>query len=105
AAAIDTTSALGAKPLHDAISDLQRRARLGSAASDESGGRFGLSPREREVLALVADGRTNRQIAQALFISPKTAAVHVSNVLGKLAVASRGEAAAVAHRLGLTNAS
>jgi DNA-binding NarL/FixJ family response regulator len=55
------------------------------------------------VLALVADGRTNRQIAESLFISPKTAAVHVSNVLGKLAVASRGEAAAVAHRLGLTS--
>jgi DNA-binding NarL/FixJ family response regulator len=53
------------------------------------------------VLALVADGRTNRQIAQALFISNKTASVHVSNILAKLGVANRGEAAAVAHRLGL----
>ena len=60
----------------------------------------GLSPREREVLALVAAGRTNRQIADELFISPKTASVHVSNILAKLGVSSRGEAAAVAHRLG-----
>lgn len=48
-----------------------------------------------------ADGRTNRQIADALFISIHTAGVHVSNILGKLGVANRGEAAAVAHRLGL----
>jgi DNA-binding NarL/FixJ family response regulator len=53
------------------------------------------------VLQLVADGRSNPQIAEALFISRKTASVHVSNILGKLGVASRGEAAAVAHRLGL----
>ncbi|HEX8863701.1 MAG TPA: LuxR C-terminal-related transcriptional regulator [Actinomycetes bacterium] len=63
---------------------------------------LGLTPREREVLALIADGRTNRQIAETLFISPKTASVHVSNILAKLGVANRGEAAAVAHRLRLT---
>jgi DNA-binding CsgD family transcriptional regulator len=62
---------------------------------------LGLTPREAEVLALVAAGHSNRQIAQALFISPKTAAVHVSNILAKLGVAGRVEAAAVAHRLGL----
>jgi DNA-binding NarL/FixJ family response regulator len=56
--------------------------------------------REREVLALIADGRTNRQIAQELFIAEKTASVHVSNILGKLGAASRGEAAALAHRAG-----
>ena len=50
---------------------------------------------------LVADGRTNRQIAEELFISPKTASVHVSNILAKLGVSGRGEAAALAHRLAL----
>jgi DNA-binding CsgD family transcriptional regulator len=62
---------------------------------------FGLTDREREVLALVAAGRSNGQIAAALFISPKTASVHVSNILAKLGVTGRVEAAAVAHRLGL----
>ncbi|MER7186710.1 response regulator transcription factor, partial [Streptomyces hyaluromycini] len=62
---------------------------------------LGLTSRERDVLRLVSAGRTNRQIAEELFISPKTASVHVSNILGKLGVAGRGEAAAVAHRLGL----
>ncbi|WP_371682461.1 helix-turn-helix transcriptional regulator [Kitasatospora sp. MMS16-BH015] len=62
---------------------------------------LGLTPRERDVLRLLAQGRTNRQIAEELYISPKTASVHVSNILAKLAVGSRGEAAAVAHRLRL----
>ena len=53
------------------------------------------------MLHRVAEGRTNRQIAEELFISPKTASVHVSNILAKLGVASRGEAAAFAHRHGL----
>ena len=57
--------------------------------------------REREVLALLATGRSNRPIADELFISAKTASVHVSNILAKLQVRNRGEAAAVAHRLGL----
>ena len=56
---------------------------------------------ELQVLAFVADGRTNRQIAEALFINQKTASVHVSNILSKLGVANRAEAAAVAHRVGL----
>ena len=53
------------------------------------------------MLRLVAAGRSNREIAGELFISAKTASVHVSNILGKLGVASRGEAAAAAHRLRL----
>ena len=57
--------------------------------------RFGLTDREREVLLLLADGRSNPEIAQALFISPKTASVHVSNILAKLGVGGRVEAAAV----------
>ncbi|MFG2818115.1 AAA family ATPase [Kitasatospora sp. NPDC048365] len=62
---------------------------------------LGLTPRERDVLRLLALGRTNRQIAEELYISPKTASVHVSNILAKLEVGGRGEAAALAHRLRL----
>ncbi|MET0227121.1 MAG: LuxR C-terminal-related transcriptional regulator, partial [Actinomycetes bacterium] len=104
---------LGARLLAAEIDALGRRARielaLPEAAPDGPAqaptappDELGLTLREREVLALVADGRTNRQIAEALFISNKTASVHVSNILAKLGVANRGEAAAVAHRLGLT---
>jgi DNA-binding CsgD family transcriptional regulator len=64
---------------------------------------FDLTPREQEVLRLVALGRTNPQIGEELFISRKTASVHVSNILSKLRVRSRGEAAAVAHRAGLVD--
>jgi DNA-binding CsgD family transcriptional regulator/tetratricopeptide (TPR) repeat protein len=59
---------------------------------------LGLTSREAEVLRLVADGRTNGEIGHALFISTKTASVHVSNILAKLGVRSRTQAAAVAHR-------
>ena len=52
----------------------------------------------------MAAGRTNRQIGQALFMSEKTASVHVSRILAKLEVTSRGEAGAVAHKLGLDGA-
>ncbi|WP_037923557.1 helix-turn-helix transcriptional regulator [Streptomyces violaceorubidus] len=101
---------LGARPLSDAVAALGRRARLtlGRAAEPaaapeptDPADALGLTGRERDVLRLVADGRTNRQIAQELFISPKTASVHVSNILAKLGVSGRGEAAAVAHRLAL----
>ena len=61
---------------------------------------FGLTPRERQVLVLVAEGRTNREIGDSLFMAEKTASVHVSRILAKLDVRSRTEAAAVAHRLG-----
>jgi pimeloyl-ACP methyl ester carboxylesterase/DNA-binding CsgD family transcriptional regulator len=64
-------------------------------------GRLGLTRREHEVLRLVARGLTNRQIAAALFISSKTAGVHVSNILSKMGVERRAEAAAVAERLQL----
>jgi DNA-binding NarL/FixJ family response regulator len=60
-----------------------------------------LTAREREVLELVAAGRSNRQIAETLYIAEKTANVHVSNILRKLGVSSRGEAAAAAYRRGL----
>ncbi|HEX4717246.1 MAG TPA: AAA family ATPase [Thermoleophilaceae bacterium] len=64
---------------------------------------FGLTRRERQVLARVARGATNREIGQELFMAEKTASVHVSRILAKLDVRSRTEAAAVAHRLGLAD--
>jgi DNA-binding NarL/FixJ family response regulator len=72
-----------------------------AAQRDEPADPFGLTSREREVLALVAEGYTNRRIADILFISESTAGVHVSHILGKLGVDTRTEAAAVAVRLGL----
>ena len=106
-----TASGLGARPLREAIESLAKRARIDLVTTPTAGGGtaapadpFGLTKREREVLALVALGRTNRQIADELFISENTAGVHVSNILGKLGVASRTEAAAVAVRLDLAAA-
>jgi DNA-binding CsgD family transcriptional regulator len=64
---------------------------------------FGLSAREREVLRLIAQGRTNPEIGERLFITRKTVGVHVGNILAKLGVSGRVEAAAVAIRLGLTD--
>ncbi|HEV2537853.1 MAG TPA: AAA family ATPase [Streptosporangiaceae bacterium] len=95
---------LGARPLGERITLLARRARIrlaGDDAPEDPAGTLGLTEREIEVLRLVAAGRSNREIAGELFISPKTASVHVSNILGKLNVASRGEAAATAHALHL----
>jgi DNA-binding CsgD family transcriptional regulator/tetratricopeptide (TPR) repeat protein len=104
---------LGAARLVSEAESLARRARISLPTASrqpsptpetrpDSAEAFGLTPREREVLGLVAGGSTNRQIAERLYISDKTASVHVSNILSKLGVANRGEAAAVAHRLGLT---
>jgi DNA-binding NarL/FixJ family response regulator len=106
---------LGAAPIAEQAAALARRARLslkpppnadGGAASgtqppppDELT-RFGLTEREREVLSLLVAGRSNPEIGQALFISTKTASVHVSNILAKLQVSGRVEAATLAHRLG-----
>ncbi|MFE0675928.1 AAA family ATPase [Streptomyces sp. NPDC058867] len=94
---------LGARPLAEEAASLAQRARLSLVpeARRPSADDLGLTSREHDVLRLVAAGRTNRQIAEELFISPKTASVHVSNILAKLGVAGRGEAAAVAHRTGL----
>jgi DNA-binding CsgD family transcriptional regulator/tetratricopeptide (TPR) repeat protein len=96
---------LGALPLQRHIEALAARARMTlveDAKTSRSRARpFDLTTREREVLGLVAAGRTNRQIAETLFITEKTAGVHVSNILGKLGVARRTEAVAVAHDRGL----
>jgi DNA-binding CsgD family transcriptional regulator len=108
-AASDTASQLRAAPLGAALDDLARRARLDPGSGNRGGhgdGSGGTSPlaaltdREREVLSLLARGLSNREIGTELFITPKTASVHVSNILGKLGAASRTEAAAIAYREG-----
>jgi len=91
---------VGARPLRQALDDLARRARIGDAPHHTH--EAGLTTREREVLRLLAAGRSNREIAAVLYIAPKTASVHVSNILAKLNANSRTEAAAIAHREGLT---
>jgi DNA-binding CsgD family transcriptional regulator len=106
------TIALGAVPLRDEIETVARHARIELAPepavpADESAGppttevaRSPLTPRERDVLRLVAEGHTNREIGDRLFISEKTASVHVSNAMAKLGALSRYEAAAAAERTG-----
>jgi DNA-binding CsgD family transcriptional regulator/tetratricopeptide (TPR) repeat protein len=99
---------LGATPLAEELRLLAQRARLelaspevGSSDGDEGlRDALGLTPREAEVLALLARGCTNREIAAALVISVRTAGVHVSHILRKLGAPNRLEAAAIAHRLG-----
>jgi len=75
--------------------------RLGRRGAEPTEGPVELTPREREVLALVAEGLTNAELAERLYISPRTAGVHVSNILAKLGMSSRTEAAAWAVRSGL----
>ena len=101
--AASLAAGLGAGALGVEIAGLARRARitLGVATTSDSAATAGLTERELEVLRLVAAGRSNREIAAELFISPKTASVHVSNILGKLGAATRTEAAAKARALGL----
>ena len=99
---------LGARPLLDELETLARRTRVRPGHGDPSSTpapdhAFGLTRRELEVLAEVAAGRTNREIAERLFISGSTAGVHVSNILGKLGVSTRTEAARVALDQGLVD--
>ena len=97
-----TAVRLGAEPLRGALEALARRGRLDLGAGLPAEPTLaGLTPRELEVLGLLVEGRSNRQIAEQLFISGKTASVHVTNILAKLGVHSRLEAAATARRLGL----
>lgn len=104
ASARDVATRLGARPLLQEIEAVSRRARVratpeaGEAAPDEFAG---LTARELDVLRLIAAGHTNREIGEALYMSPKTASVHVSRILSKLDAKTRTEVAGVAHRLGL----
>ena len=101
-AAHATATTLGAAPLQSALLALARRGRLDLGVDlPAQRALAGLTPRELEVLRLLVEGRSNRQIAEQLFISGKTASVHVTNLLAKLGVHSRLEAAALARRLGL----
>jgi DNA-binding CsgD family transcriptional regulator/tetratricopeptide (TPR) repeat protein len=108
-AALETARRLGSLWLATEIEALAARARLRVEEServddtDDAGAEepFGLTAREREVLALVAAGATNREIGARLHMAEKTASVHVSRILAKLDVRTRTEAAAVAHRHGL----
>jgi DNA-binding NarL/FixJ family response regulator len=120
--ALEVARRLGARWLIGELDGLAARARLrlGSAAATPAGtgsamsatateetvaeDPFGLTARERQVLALLAEGATNREIGARLYMAEKTASVHVSRILAKLDVRSRTQAAAVAHRLGLDGA-
>jgi ATP/maltotriose-dependent transcriptional regulator MalT len=118
AKALAAAEELGSVWLAAEVAGLIARARLptggaGAAATNGDAGHdrdgaapadpdpFGLTPRERQVLAALAEGATNREIAASLYMAEKTASVHVSRILAKLGVRSRTEAAAVAHRLNL----
>ncbi|MCX4829514.1 AAA family ATPase [Streptomyces sp. NBC_01016] len=99
-AARDAAVRLSAEPLREALDTLIRRGRLADAPA--AGDRIAaLTARESDVLRLLGRGRTNRQIGEELFISGKTASVHVSNILAKLGAASRTEAVGIAYREGL----
>ena len=111
-AALAAARRLGSAWLAEEVESLAARARLHlgedlapttAAPSDEPDDPFGLTPRERDVLVLVAAGATNREIGERLHMAEKTASVHVSRILAKLNVRSRTEAAGVAHRQGLAD--
>jgi DNA-binding CsgD family transcriptional regulator len=113
-AAHEVARRLGAAPFRHDVEALARRARLDLSPPPAEPARQphhtattaapldGLTPRELDVLSLLSEGRTNKEVAAALFISEKTASVHVSHILGKLGVRSRVQAAAVAHRVAAT---
>lgn len=96
-----TAEGLGAAPLLAELDEGTRRNARPAARRSEEGPSTALTPREEEILALVARGRTNGEIGRQLFISTKTVSVHVSNILGKLGAAGRTEAADLARRRGL----
>jgi len=105
-AAHEVAARLGAVPLKTAVEALARRGRLDAGLPGVRLAEVSdvLTPREAEVLGLLAQGRTNRQIGSALYISEKTASVHVSNLVAKLGASGRTEAVAIAAARGLLSA-
>jgi DNA-binding CsgD family transcriptional regulator len=100
--AVSISEQLGARPLVEEALTVARRAHLRLLSGvPPAVSELGLTRREIDVLSLVAEGSSNSAIARTLVISPKTVSVHVSNILAKLGVGSRGEAAALAHRAGI----
>jgi DNA-binding CsgD family transcriptional regulator len=108
AAAQETGARLRARPFLDEVDRVSRRARVTIASAggdtDLAAVAAGLTERELDVLRLVAQGQTNPEIGRTLYMSPKTASVHVSRILAKLGARSRAEAVDAAHRLGLIGA-
>lgn len=95
---------LGAEPLRTLIEAFARRARLTlDGDTTTPAAPHGLTPRELEVVAILGHGATNREIAEAMYISEKTASVHVTNILRKLGVTNRNQVVAIAHRDGLVD--
>ena len=97
ASALDQLLELGA----EVEAERARRLQVGAVGRDDAGAPLGLTPREREVLRLIAEGLTNRQIAERLVVSEHTVHRHVTNMLRKLDLPSRTAAAALAARLGM----
>lgn len=103
---LDEASAHGYEPQLVAARELAERARLrtgekAAPGAQDTAGRVGLTDREVQVLALVAEGMTNKEIGERLFLSPKTVSVHITNLLRKLDVPGRRDAARLARRLGI----
>jgi len=98
----EVATRLGAKPLQDAITSCAKRARITVKADAPAREQIDLfTPRERDVLTLVAAGRTNREVGEELYISEKTVSVHLSRVMAKLGATRRAEAVAIAYDRGL----
>jgi DNA-binding NarL/FixJ family response regulator len=93
---------VGARLVHSDVVALARRARLDItqvvSGQDRPANPHNLTPREQQILGMLVEGRTNRQIAKTLFVSHRTVGTHVSNLLAKLDAGTRSEAAAIAHR-------
>jgi DNA-binding NarL/FixJ family response regulator len=100
-AARDVAASLEAEPLGTAVAAMAVRAGVRLEDGSPVAVPDVLTPRERSVLALVADGRTNRQVGAELYISEKTVSVHLSRVMAKLGAGSRTEAVTIAYARGL----